>query len=138
MEVLTLSKKVDLVNKTKQSGLVLELNTPMKKKPATLYQVITNMFKTKLIEHEVKDVLDGKTKYYEKTKCLKQSKRFILKEESIKIDIFDDEENIIYQKYLRNGKEYDLISYFYINKNKAIKRLIDENYKLLIKEIAFT
>lgn len=140
MHELTLERKVDSLNQIKELGLTLELNPlqpTIKEKPSKLYQVVTDMFNTKLIEHDVKEIVDGKTKYNSETKLLTQSKRFILNDNSVKVDIFNDNENITYQTYIRNGKEYDIVSYYFTNKSKAIKKLIDENYRLLIQEISY-
>lgn len=55
-----------------------------------------------------------------------------------KIDLFGDEDDGQYSVYQRNGKLYEEITYYYTNKEQAKEKVIDENYKLLIKDLVYS
>lgn len=132
-----LEGKVDALNSIKESQLTLKLNhslsTPDSPK---IYQVVNDTFTAKLFEFDVLKVIDGKTKYIAESNCLIQSRRYLLQGHPYKVDIFDGDDNVEMYTYVKDGKQFYLTFYYFTDKFKAIEKLVDENYKILIKDIS--
>lgn len=135
MEQAILSRIDSLNQLHRNSSLELSINpaNTLAQQPVKIYQVINDMFKTRIVEHDVVKVTDGSTRYNAITNRLVQGLRVIL-QKGLKVDLFNNQAADHYT-YQRRGKTYDLLNYFFTSKEKAEKKLQDENYRLLVKTL---